>query len=311
MGEKLRPVAITGVGLVTALGTDLVRVRRALAAGKTGVRPATDERSALPIVGVAEASVDVRPLLKRRKDRKLLPRAAELALVAAAAALAGERHPGTGLFLGVGREAADQGETEPSLLACNNGGRFDVGLLAGPGLAAYPPLAPLKTLPNLVLAHVAIQLQLNGPGATRAGGESAGLAAIIEGVYAVAEERCAVALAGGADSLVDAGSARDRVRMGWIEPPPGEGAALMRLELLEAARKRGAPILGVITAVSMSFGEEGKWFPPWVGQLGALGAAAAPVAIALQLPFVGSGALETAENSGARARLEWQDFTAC
>jgi 3-oxoacyl-[acyl-carrier-protein] synthase II len=304
----MTPVAVTGIGVATALGTDVAVVRAAIAEGRTAICPAGDERDLLPIAGFAIADVDVRPLLKRRKDRKLLPRAAELAIIAANGAVGSDRPAGMGLFLGVGREPPDGVETEEALIACMRNGDFDVDLLAGPGIVAYPPLAALKTLPNLVLAHVAIQLGCTGEGGTRAGQETAGLAAVVEGVLAIAEGRCSVVLAGGADSCVGPGSARDLVRLGHLDATraAGEGAAILRLEPLRAARASGTDVLAIIEDVSTSFGSGSPWRPSFEPALGSCGAAAAPLALALGMGPISHGRLDVWEASGARAALTWR-----
>ncbi len=107
-------VVVTGVGVVSPLGLDGAAACASLAAGGTGLRE-HGPLAALP--GGSWAGVvpgpDLRPWLLRRKDAKLLPRAAELGLVAAGVALG--RWPGDraelGLYVGVGREPPDDGES--------------------------------------------------------------------------------------------------------------------------------------------------------------------------------------------------------
>ena len=98
-------------------------------------------------------------------------------------------------------------------------------------MALYPPLASLETLPNLFLAHLAIQLELRGPCMTCAGHEEAGLVAVYEAIAALEEGRCDVALAGATSSSVDATAARDLVRLGEAGPstPPGEASVVLLL----------------------------------------------------------------------------------
>ncbi|MBN2798694.1 MAG: hypothetical protein JXX28_06045 [Deltaproteobacteria bacterium] len=303
----MRRVAVTGVGMATALGRDPWEVLALLLQGRSGVVRPTDERALLPIPGVAEAEVDVRPLLKRRKDKKLLPRAAELAIVAAADALGDDRPEDIGILLGVGREPTDGGASERAILSSLDGdGVFSPALFGAVGLPLYPPLASLRTLPNLILAHVAIQLDLTGEGGTRAGAEAAGLAAVVEGWHAVAEGRAEVVLAGGADSFVDPALARDRVRQGFSGQAPGEAAGFVRLEPLDRARARGAEVLAVLDGGGTRFAPEERWRSEWEGQLGACGAAAGVVDWILDLAGVSSsGRAWSAEDTGALAYVTW------
>lgn len=299
----MREVWVTGVGLVTALGSDRAQVAEALAEGRSAVGPAGDHRDLLPVAGFALARVDVRPLLKRRRDRKLLPRAAELAIAAAYQALAGERPEVVGLVLGVGREPSDGGDTERAILAGAEGGRFTGQRFGEHGLPHYPPLSSLRTLPNLVLAHVAIQLDLTGEGGTRAGTADAGLAAVVEGWRAVAEGRSEVVLAGAADSQVDAASARDLVRKGLSGTPPGEAAAVIRLEDAQRARARGAPHLATILDGGGAFLGGDPWVSPHQAALGECGVAGPVVALTLALGR--SGRLDVTGREGSSAWLAW------
>ncbi len=223
--------AITGWGLQSALGSDPRVVAAAVDAGQSAVGP-SDELAPLPDGRAASVGkLPLRDWLKRRKDGKLLARPSALMLCAAGSALgdfAGDRDA-VGLYLGVGQEPPDDGESEAALAASARDGQLDPQLLAGAGRDLYPPLLPLRTLPNMALAHVSIHLDLGGANGAWAGGPEAGFHAVRAALWALAEDRCPVALAGAADSHVDLGNARDLRRRG-IDAPPGEGAAVLRLE---------------------------------------------------------------------------------
>lgn len=301
----MRPVWITGLGVVSALGDDPGAVGAALARGEVALRPAGDHRDRLPFPGFGLADVDVRPLLKRKKDRKLLPRAAELAIPAAHAALGGLDPAEVGLVMGVGREPADEeAETELALIAAMRDGELDVARLQGPARALYPPLASLRTLPNLVLAHVSIHLGCAGAGATRAGGAAAGLAALVEAWWEIAEGRSEQVLAGAADSLVGATLARDALRLGRTAPP-GEAAAFLLLESADAARARGARPLACIEGGGCApHPSPPAWREPSEA-LGDCGAAAAVLDVVVSVALGRGGLRAASEASDAGAWIAW------
>ena len=268
-------VVVTGLGVISPIGHSPDAVAAAVAAGTTGLMPST-ELAHLPDDRAGGAGkIPVRAWLKRRKDRKLMARASELALAAAGPALgdfSGDRVE-LGLFLGVGREPPDDGECEGALAAAAHEGRLDPIRLAGRGRDLYPPLLPLKTLPNMALAHISINLGVMGENGAWAGECGAGQRAVLAGIQAIAEGRCEAALVGGADSLVDLGSARDRLRLGH-NGPPGEAAAVLLLESLDAATARGASVLAVLSA-----GADGEALAVPEHLTGDVGAAAVPLAL--------------------------------
>lgn len=280
------PVAVTGVGIVTPLGNQADEVLRSLEGGRSAVRHRED-LAGLPWGGACSVDgPDLGPWLKRKKDRKLLPRAAELALPAAGTALQAWTGPrdDLGLFVGVGREPPDEGESEAALAASVRDGRLEPELLSTEGLSRYPPLLPLKTLPNMILAWLSIILEVRGANGALAGEAGAGMMALAEACHAVAEGRVPGALAGGADSSVSFGAARDLYRLGGAGPnrPPSEAAVFFLLEPLSGAQERGARVLGTLTPARRGLSDAAPFQPHWA-QLGDLGTADALVEVALAL----------------------------
>ena len=152
-----------------------------------------------------------------------MARPSQLALASAAQALSNwsGSTDTLGLFVGVGREPGDDGESESALVAAQVDGRVSEAAVAGPCRDLYPPLLPLKTLPNMALAHVSIHLDIRGENGTWCGGPAAGLTALRAAMWALEAGRCSAALVVGADSWTSAGAVRDLLResAGAMIPP--------------------------------------------------------------------------------------------
>jgi len=229
----VRRVAITAAGVTAASGSGLDAFAKALAAGVSLAKPVgAFDASRFPVAEACEApDVDARKLAKSPKDAKVIARGAALALAAlkdlTAVALApwlGDPWE-AGLFMGVGLEQGDVRDLAPPVSAAADGARLDVGKVATEGMAAMNPLASLRTLPNMALAHVAIRLgdaAPRGPNAAYSPFDSATLDAV------------------GADSAVTVFAFQTFARLGMLAPsrPLGEAAALFAME--EEARARGA-----------------------------------------------------------------------
>ena len=250
-------IGLLAVGCCTPLGDD---PWRAIRAGERAVSPQPHlEMLADPRAAVVRGP-DLGPFLKRKKDVKMLPRAAMLALPAAAGAMAGlDSREGKadraelGLVVAVGREPPDCDEAEAALVAMAEIGGSGAGVLslerlAGAGRALYPPLLPLKTLPNMILAHVSIAHGICGENATFAGGEEAGRQAIAEAIR-LARRLQGPVLVGAAHAGADLASARDRLRLGRAAPT-GEAAIFVLIgpggRPIERDRLEGARYEGIV-----------------------------------------------------------------
>lgn len=221
-------VSVTGIGVVSAAGRGVDQHREAISKSASFL-----ESSDGVVRQVGKAGKQpLRDILTRRRDKKLFSRAAELLLVAANDALEGWQGDlaTAGLFFAVRREPPDTGEADAAIVASYKGGDLSVELLATAGRELYPPLLSLRTLPNMALAHVAIQFGICGPTGVTAGGPNAGINAVREGIAAVAEGRAPMALVGGTDSGVDGVGLRDWARLGNADKPIGEAAIVLRLE---------------------------------------------------------------------------------
>ncbi|MFN3201745.1 MAG: beta-ketoacyl synthase N-terminal-like domain-containing protein [Bradymonadia bacterium] len=253
-------IAITGVGLLTPLGLSLEATLEGLKAGHDPRRtPTEDEGAAAPGIEVCPLpeGFNPKPFLRRRKDLKLMARANRIAVVASALAARdagleeGDTLRAAGLFIGVGREPGNLDDLLPMLShSLGDTGQVDLDRLIDEGMGWMNPLSSLKTLPNMSPAHVAITLGITGHNHALCAEAESGVTALEEALVALEEGRVQMAFAGAADSRVDLTdriSAARALQAGAEEPTRlGEGAAILVLEPIDAARARGAQIKGVI-----------------------------------------------------------------
>jgi 3-oxoacyl-[acyl-carrier-protein] synthase II len=280
MREPERRVVITGLGLVTPLGTGPGPFWQALAEG----RGAVEKLRAFPVEGLpTDAAAEVRdfslktlasPAHKKilAKNARVMARDIQLAVAGAELALAdaGLAEPGQvdpariGVDLGAGLISTELDELAPALtLAHRPDGTFDYQVYGSQGIGEIEPLWLLKYLPNMLACHISILNDCQGPSNSITQAEAASNLAIGEAYRIIARNRADVMITGGADSkihplslirmsLLDQMShwqgepskacrPFDRHRDGWV---PGEGAGILIIEELEHARKRGAKIYG-------------------------------------------------------------------
>ena len=273
-------VAITGVGLVTPIGSGYEEFSNALRAGRSGVGRITAFDSAGLDTRIAaevrNGATDLAQWVEPTKAVKLMSRATLFAVAAAGMA---RQHARLGRDavsprrLGVVVGAGGMGPTDLDLLATqagaaidaareNGNDRWDIPAFARIFAQRTNPVATLRGLPNLAAAHVAIQHDAQGPNSTITTACCAGTQAIGEGLRLLQRGDADVVLAGGADagvnpvavlgfSLLGTLSRRngepdkasrpfDRERDGFVI---GEGAGFVVLEREDFARARGAPVL--------------------------------------------------------------------
>ena len=258
-------IAVTGIGAVTPLGIGKEELWAALLAGKLGFAPVESfDTSAFNVHLGAEVRAFSPGGYVRTLDPERLGRASQLAIAASRLALAdaGLDDWREGEQWGVAAERAGValGTTAGESLEIE---RFDDRYLAGEldavggeFMALYPS--------HMIAAHVARELGLAGVNTMIPAACAAGNYALAHAVDALRSGRAEVMLAGGADAFsrtTFTGFARlgaiapercqpfDRGRKGMI---PGEGAAILVLEPVAAARRRGARIYAEVAGYGLS-----------------------------------------------------------
>ncbi len=258
----MRPVAITGLGLLTPLGVGAQASWENAVAGKSGIGPisqfdaaAFDTRIAGEVKGF-----DADALLGARFARTL-DRFQQLGLVAGRMALEDAGLPSklpdaiaerAGCYVGSGMGGI--GTIEAAQERFRQKGRL--------GLMPYQLPAVLV---NLLPGQLAIAHNLQGPNLSHVTACATGTHAIGEAARAIASGACDLVLAGGAEASItplcvggfgamralstrnhapqEASRPFDADRDGFVL---GEGAGVLVLESLEAAERRGARIYALV-----------------------------------------------------------------
>ena len=255
----LRRVVVTGVGLVTPLGLDVAQVRSRLASGEHAT--ATPVPEAPHLRATPALAFDPRAFFRIPKTIKLADRKSQLAVAAAVlaaddAGLSADRAREAWTII-LGCSASSPRITELArALGSDSPERAvdDLVVFAERVFGGLNPLWLLYTLPNMVGAHVGIQLGAHGPNHTVTSDWIAGTQAIGEAWMAIAGGESDVALAGGADAVdpFDLGclaqGSRAHAPTAGADGPfvVSEGAAVLVLEERERALARGARLRGEV-----------------------------------------------------------------
>ncbi len=285
MAASSRRAVLTGLGLVTPIGTNISAVWEALCGGRGGVRPiASFDASALPTRIAAEVhDFDAKNYVdkKERKSLRVMARTIQLAVAAAQLALDDsgvdkEKLDPTrfGVEFGSGLIASELDEMgEAATVSANcRPGVVDLEKWGGTGLSAIPPLWMLKYLPNMPACHVSIIHNAQGPNNSVTESDIASLLAMGEAFRILVRDQADFFLVGGAESKINplslvrqclfeplskrneapakASRPFDKGRDGLVL---GEGATVLVLEELAHAKKRGAKIYAEVVGFGSAF----------------------------------------------------------
>jgi 3-oxoacyl-[acyl-carrier-protein] synthase II len=254
-----RRIVITGIGVVTPIGTGREEFWASLLAGHSGIAPVQSfDTSGYNVHRGAEVKAFRSEQYILNLDAAHLGRASQFAIAAARLALV---DAGVEIgFLDRKRAGVSMGTTSGEPLEVE---RFD-DLYVNKNLDTIGPEFLARYPCHVIAAHVASELNFAGVNTMIPTACAAGNYAIAHALDVMRAGRADLMLAGGSDAfsrITFTGFARlgavapetcqpfDRFRKGMI---PGEGAGVLVLERLDAARRRGARIYAEVGGYGLS-----------------------------------------------------------
>jgi 3-oxoacyl-[acyl-carrier-protein] synthase II len=239
------PIWVTACGLVSSLGVGRAALEAALIDGRGGVAPfALGGLPPVPLGMVNEAEIE---RFDRRLDLRGIDRSSRWATLAARMAIREAGFPekpsslaGLGFFLHL---SAGPSWAESEYLTSFLGNSRQVQQVA-----AFPYIVP-----SSVAGNVCRLLMLAGHNLTLSGGPGAGLLGLIPAVAALRAGHVAAILSGAVDELSERIVADQRMAgcgLANDPAPPGEGAAILMLEIASHAHARGAAPLTELCGIS-------------------------------------------------------------
>jgi 3-oxoacyl-[acyl-carrier-protein] synthase II len=262
-----RRVAVTGIGVVCALGNSYPEFRSALAEARSGVRALPPEVAMGSGVQVGALASAFDPAAHfKGPEAAALDRVSQLALTAAAEAiaaskldLAGTDRNRMGVCWGTGMGGAHTLEGAYASVYARNDFRLR-------------PLSVVMAMNNAAGSNVAVKWGLRGPFANFSTACSSSAMAIGEAMQAIRHGRADAMVAGGAEALLTPGMLAAWQALRTLSPADaanpsasckpfdkrraglvlGEGAAALVLEEESRARARGAAILGIVSGYGNS-----------------------------------------------------------
>ena len=259
-------VVVTGLGVVSPIGSDPDSFFESLIAARSGIAPieaAFADRLRLPLVAQVKDFDSARHFEKEQLSK--LDRFSQFALVAARQAWQGadikklSDAEACGTYWGTGLGGAQT---------------LEIGYedLFVKGLNRVRPLSVIACMPNAAAANVAIEFGLQGPCNTYAMACASSAVAIGEAYRAIGSGAVNMAIAGGSEAFLTLGILKGWEALMTLAVPdkdrpetscrpfsmdrtgfvPGEGAGALVLESHDHAVARGANIIGEIVGYGTS-----------------------------------------------------------
>jgi len=255
-----RRVAVTGLGVICALGHDVSSFWNALCAGRHGIaRIESVDMSALRFQNGAEVRNYDPAQHFESAQADLLDRFAQFALIAARQAirdsgivLTPELRPRTAVVTGSSVGGQSTQDSQFFAVYRNNSPRVH-------------PLTIPRIMPNAGASHISMEFGISGPAYTVSTACASSNHAIGQAFWMVRSGAAELAVAGGSETPFSFGFLKAWEAMRVVAPDTcrpfsrdrrglilGEGGAMLVLEPLERAQARGAPVYAELAGFGMS-----------------------------------------------------------
>jgi nodulation protein E len=255
-----RRVAVTGLGVICALGHDVPSFWNALCAGRPGIaRIESVDMSALRFQNGAEVRNYDPAQHFERAQADLLDRFAQFALIAARQAIRDsgivftpEMRQRTAIITGSSVGGQSTQDTQFWAVYRNNSPRVH-------------PLTIPRIMPNAGASHISMEFGISGPAYTVSTACASSNHALGQAFWMVRSGAAELAVAGGSETPFSFGFLKAWEAMRVVAPDTcrpfsrdrrglilGEGGAMLVLEPLERAQARGAPVYAEVIGFGMS-----------------------------------------------------------
>lgn len=269
-----RRVVVTGIGMINPMGWDVATVWSGLRESGSGVAPTTlFNASGFPTRISAEIkNWDITKAVEDGEKHVQRGRHTQFAIAAATQAmkdsgvLSSIKDPTRiGVYLGSGEGNQDFNTFSKMMVAALADGTYDPTKFIAAGLSLLDPAKELEQEPNMPAAHLAARFNAQGPNFNCLTACAASSQAVGEATEIIRRGEADAMLAGGTHSMIHpfgvtgfnlltalsesnddptkASRPFDAGRNGFVL---GEGSAMVVLEELESAKKRGATIYGEV-----------------------------------------------------------------
>jgi 3-oxoacyl-[acyl-carrier-protein] synthase II len=269
-----RRVVITGMGCINPLGNDVESMWSGVKEARSGVgyttifdasRFPTKISAEIKNWDITQTGEDAEVWKYRARHTKFACGAAKQAVAQSGIMDAGLEPMRIGVYLGCGEGNQDFNAFSRMMTAALKPDGIDLAIFARTGLEILNPIAEAEQEPNMPAGYVAGMFNAQGPNANCLTACAASSQAIGEATEIIRRGDADAMLSGGAHSMIHpfgvtgfnlltalstsndeptkASRPFDRLRDGFVL---GEGGAMIVLEELEHAKRRGASILGEV-----------------------------------------------------------------